>query len=106
MRPLRSLAIVGVLLLPALFSNCACAETGADAWLRYAPIGKQTAQKYSALPAAVVVIGDSPVLGSAKDELIRGIRGMLGRTLREDKKLPERSEERRVGKECRSRWSP
>ena len=29
---------------------------------------------------------------------------VLGRAL--DEKAPSRSEERRVGKECRSRWSP
>jgi alpha-glucuronidase len=91
MHTLRSVAILGVLLLPALFSKCACAEIGAAAWLRYAPLEKQAAQKYSALPAVVVVAGDSPVLDSAKAELIRGIRGMLGRTLRDDKSLPEES---------------
>ena len=42
---------------------------------------------YSDLPVTVVVLGDSPVLDSAKAELIRGIRGMLARTLREDKNL-------------------
>jgi alpha-glucuronidase len=36
----------------------------------------------------VVVLGNSPVLESAKAELIRGIRGMLGKTLRDDKTLP------------------
>ena len=29
-----------------------------------------------------------------------------GRPQRSEAALPERSEERRVGKECRSRWSP
>ncbi len=89
MRHLRSITICGVLLLLALGSTCARAETGADAWLRYAPLEKQAAQKYSRLPASVVVLGDSPVLESAKAELIRGIRGMLGRTLRDDKTLPK-----------------
>ncbi|HXK02677.1 MAG TPA: alpha-glucuronidase family glycosyl hydrolase, partial [Verrucomicrobiae bacterium] len=53
------------------------AETGYNAWLRYAPL-----ERPPALPAVVVVQGDSPVLVSARDELIRGIRGMTGRTLR------------------------
>jgi alpha-glucuronidase len=80
---------IGVALLFWAFgASCARAESGADAWLRYAPLDKSDAQKYSALPTSVVVLGDSPVLGSAKDELIRGIRGMLGRTLREEKTLP------------------
>jgi len=91
MRQLRSITICGMLLLLALGSTCARAETGADAWLRYAPLEKQAAQKYSRLPASVVVLGDSPVLESAKAELIRGIRGMLGKTLRDDKTLPSES---------------
>ena len=88
MHHLRSITICGVFLLFALGSTCARAETGADAWLRYAPLEKQAAQMYAQLPATVVVLGDSPVLESAKTELIRGIRGMLGRTLRDDKSLP------------------
>jgi len=88
MRHLRPITICGVLLLLALRSTCARAETGADAWLRYAPLEGQAAQKYAHLPATVVVLGDSLVLESAKTELIRGIRGMLGRTLRDDKTLP------------------
>jgi alpha-glucuronidase len=59
------------------------AETGRDAWLRYAPLDKPPA-----LPAVVVVNGDSPVLMSARDELIRGVRGMTGRTLRIESGTP------------------
>ena len=77
--------------LIALVSHGARAETGAEAWLRYAPLEKRAAQKYSALPASVVALGDSPVLGSAKDELIRGVRGMLGLTLRENQVFPKKS---------------
>ena len=67
LRPLFLLA------LPALLH----AETGYDAWLRYAPLDAQVPT-----PAVVTTIGDSPLLISARGELIRGIRGMLGRTLR------------------------
>jgi alpha-glucuronidase len=59
------------------------AETGAEAWLRYAPLNETEAAKYSSLPASVVVLGDSLLLHSAQQEVIRGTRGMLGRTLRE-----------------------
>jgi alpha-glucuronidase len=62
------------------------AETGAEAWLRYAPV-KNTAN-YEGLPAGVVVIGESPILKNAGTEIVRGIRGMVGRTLRLEKKLP------------------
>ena len=73
------------LLVLAVSAN---AETGAAAWLRYAPLDALSAPNYSALPAAVVVLGDSPVLSSAQFELIRGVRGMLGRALRAEKSLP------------------
>jgi alpha-glucuronidase len=81
------LGVCGVALFLALGGTCARAETGAEAWLRYAPLDKSAAQKYAALPASVAVLGDSPLLDSAKRELIRGVRGMLARTLREEKTL-------------------
>jgi alpha-glucuronidase len=54
------------------------AETGADAWLRYAPLPKTTARNYDDLPSRVQVVGDSAVLKSAQEELIRGAGQMLG----------------------------
>ena len=61
---------------------CVRAETGEAAWLRYAPLERAVAGKYASLPVCLSVIGDSPVLQSARTELLRGVRGMLGRTLR------------------------
>jgi alpha-glucuronidase len=86
---LRLAAFCCTLLLLALVAKDSRAETGAEAWLRYAPLEKLAAQMYSDLPAAVVVLGDSPVLNSAKAELLRGVSGMLGRNLREVKSLPQ-----------------
>jgi alpha-glucuronidase len=60
------------------------AETGRDAWLRYAPVDSPPD-----LPAVVVALGDSPVIGSARQELLRGIRGMTGRTLRIATPVPQ-----------------
>ena len=37
----------------------------------------------------VVMLGHSPVVEAAQGELIRGVRGMLGRTLREETSLPQ-----------------
>ncbi len=52
------------------------AETGYDMWLRYAPVpGLVT-------PTSIYMVGDSPELRSARDEMIRGVRGMTGHTLR------------------------
>ena len=52
------------------------------------------------------LVGES---GSGKSTLARAILGMLpdceGEIIHHSKR-PQRSEERRVGKECRSRWSP
>jgi alpha-glucuronidase len=91
MRRFLCITICAALLFCGFGARCARAETGADAWLRYAPLEKSAAQKYSALPASVVVRGDSPVLESAKAELLRGFRGMVARTLREEKDLPRES---------------
>jgi alpha-glucuronidase len=58
------------------------AETGYDGWLRYAPLDDAVAKQYESLPAAVVALGDSAVVASASEELVRGVRGMLKRDLR------------------------
>jgi alpha-glucuronidase len=60
------------------------AETGHDAWLRYAPV-----QFRGSLPAVVVAAGDGPVETNARNEIVRGVRGMLGRTLRIESALPK-----------------
>ena len=88
MRRNFQVAILGVLFAGAFLPHLQ-AETGSDAWLRYAPLERHAAQKYEALPATVVMLGDSPVVKAAQGELIRGVRGMLGRTLREQTSLPE-----------------
>jgi alpha-glucuronidase len=58
------------------------AETGSDAWLRYARLDSEAAKPYQSLPATTVALGDSDVMTTAQKELVRGVRGMLGRTLR------------------------
>ena len=59
------------------------AESGYDAWLRYAALDDAAARQYrTAAPATVTVLNDAGPEHSAQQELIRGIRGMLGRTLR------------------------
>ena len=55
------------------------AETGYDAWLRYAPIPTEIARaRYTSLPRTIVLLGDSPVLRTARDELAKGLDAMLG----------------------------
>ena len=66
------------------------AETGAPAWLRYAALEPAARVQYqAAVPATAVLLGDSPVLQTAQQELIRGVRGMLGHTLRAETALPK-----------------
>jgi alpha-glucuronidase len=79
---------LGVLALPAPLA----AETGAAAWLRYAYLRDPAVRaRYNALPASAVALGDSAVIQTAQGELIRGVRGMLGRTLRAEAHLPKES---------------
>jgi alpha-glucuronidase len=85
----RHSAICGVLFFLGLSANGSRAENGADAWLRYAPLDKQAAQQYANLPATAVVLGNSPVLDSARSELIRGFRGMLGKRLHVEQSFPQ-----------------
>lgn len=73
---------LGLLLLlaaPALL----CGETGAQAWLRYAPLDEPALSQYrQMIPAVVAASDDSELVRTARNELVRGVRGMLGRTLR------------------------
>src|SRR5579884_326245 len=65
-----------IVLCCLLLCAVADAETGADAWLRY------ERRNTAGLPDAVIALGDSPVIASARQELIRGVRGMTGKDLR------------------------
>jgi alpha-glucuronidase len=65
------------------------AETGAKAWLRYARLDADASRTYEKFPAAAVVLGDSALLHSAQEELLRGISGMLGTSLRIESRLPQ-----------------
>src|SRR5256885_5311144 len=91
---LRVLVWAGVILAVA-YPNPALGEPGHDAWLRYASIGEMARGKYVSLPAAVVVLGDSSTLGTAQGELIRGVKGMLGKTLRTGKGPPREKADRK-----------
>ena len=65
------------------------AESGADAWLRHAPLDEAAARPYrAALPAVIATFTSTPPAQSAQSEIVRGVRGMLGRTLRVQSALP------------------
>src|SRR5215475_8699656 len=68
--------------LTALFvAGVARAEDGHEGWLRYAPLDAAALKTYASLPHVVRVEGDSVVLRSAREELSRGLHGMLGITV-------------------------
>jgi alpha-glucuronidase len=74
---------IALLLTPTLQ-----AESGADAWLRYARLDANASRTYQNFPASVVVLEDTALLHSAQEELFRGISGMLTKSLRLEPNLP------------------
>jgi alpha-glucuronidase len=93
-RDLRAIlvTIVPCAVFALLTAQSLPADTGAAAWLRYSPAEEAAGRSYStAVPAVVVAYGSSPVVQNAQRELITGIRGMLGRTLRIESHVPSES---------------
>jgi len=71
---------ISLMALGALcFAAAAQAEDGYDLWLRYRPVDKAYLGKYRAEAAALVTAGRSPTMRAARDELSRGLSGLLGR---------------------------
>ena len=62
-------------------------------------LSRQAAFNFQVLKAINYLTADMPVEGSSLSKKIYELK-------RENTLLRQRSEERRVGKECRSRWSP
>jgi alpha-glucuronidase len=80
----------GILIVLAVLQfQVVFAETGREAWLRHAPLKSTARAKYASFPAGVVALGDSAILDKAREEMTRGVRGILGRTLRIQKDLPK-----------------
>jgi alpha-glucuronidase len=70
-------AIIGATLSPRHVN----AETSADAWLRYSRLDPKTIKTSSDLPSSIVVLGESPLLETARQELVRGFDQILGQKL-------------------------
>ena len=64
------------------------AETGYDAWLRYEPLPKTVLARAGDIPRTVTLLGDSPVLRTARDELVRGLSSMLASPIARTTSLP------------------
>ncbi len=86
-----SVGILGAVLLGGGVASALQAETGQEAWLRYAPLETAARTKYQALPTALVVPEDTAVLTAARHEMADGVMGMLGRTLRLDGNVKEKA---------------
>jgi alpha-glucuronidase len=67
------------------------AETGYDAWLRYEPLPKAILTRVANVPRTVTLLGDSPVMRSARDELVRGLSSMLAAPIASTSSLPAAS---------------
>ena len=81
----RCLLLVIVVFLAALGAR---ADNGETAWLRYARLQPSIAAQYKTLPSTLVVGGESPLLNSARTEMLRGFQGMLGEKLNIAPRLP------------------
>src|SRR6266852_3274192 len=87
----QHLDILVVLLLGGWGLETLHAEASRDAWLRDAPLESAVRSKYESLPASVVVLGNSAVLRTAQGEMIRGLKGMTGKTLDAGRGVRERA---------------
>ena len=67
------------------------AETGYDAWLRYPPLPAPIVTRVGSVPRSVTLLGDSPVLRSARDELTRGLSSMFSTPITTNTALPRTS---------------
>src|ERR1700754_3831066 len=85
MNLLRSIVFVLAVVLTG--ASSLGAETGAEGWLRYAPVAREAGTRDNAIPNVVVYLGDSEVLNSAKDELIRGVESMFGKRLQSEQNV-------------------
>jgi alpha-glucuronidase len=74
---LRHILLALLLLCGAL--QPALAEDGYDLWLRYRPVEAAMRAPYLAATRMLVGGASSPTLDAARDELVRGLSGMLGR---------------------------
>src|SRR5688572_1183516 len=58
------------------------AEDGYRLWLRYDKIkNNQVLQRYNAAISSIPIIGSTPTIVVAKEELIQGLEGLLGKKI-------------------------
>jgi alpha-glucuronidase len=80
-RRIRGRALLAVLLLACGWlagPTQALAEDGYDLWLRYRPLPADASQRASAFATQLVADARTPTRAAARDELMRGLEGLLG----------------------------
>jgi alpha-glucuronidase len=77
---------VSALVLAAI--TPAWAETGHDAWLRYAVLPEAVRARFASVPRTVTLLGDSLVLKTARDEIVRGLGSLLATPIQTAAALP------------------
>jgi alpha-glucuronidase len=78
----RFVLVAAALLRPPGVPGVPSTEDGYDLWLRYRPVPDAARlAEYRATITQLVVASDSATLQAARDELVRGVRGLLGRDL-------------------------
>lgn len=87
-----SAAAVALLAAVAVSSAPARAEDGYDLWLRYRPVEAPFLARYRAEASEVVAGRSSRVLGAARDELRRGLAGLLDEAAPVVSQAPARDE--------------
>lgn len=70
--------MLGALLLLAL--QPVFAEDGYDLWLRYRPLAAEQRAIYAPATAQLVMPAPSPTLAAARDELVRGLTGLMSQS--------------------------
>jgi alpha-glucuronidase len=91
LKPVLRVAFIAMVLLGMLHARRLYADSSYHAWLRYAPLSPTERAKFNSFPTTVVVVGDSTLLKTSQTELLRGARGMLGRSLLVSSELPKES---------------
>jgi alpha-glucuronidase len=79
----RAVASLALVASSAAAQRTPPSEDGYDLWLRYRLVAEAPRlAEYRAAISAIYIDGDSPTLQAARDELTRGLTGLLGRTIR------------------------
>jgi alpha-glucuronidase len=78
--PMKFLPLVALCALV----TAARAEDGYDLWLRYQPLEKQALASYRGVATEVVSAGHSAAVEATRDELTRGLSGLLARKVAAD----------------------